>query len=39
MNSYLEPAGESSGLTLREEFERLAPAPRPAEHPTDDSGD
>ena len=39
MNSYLEPAGESSGLTLREEFERLAPATRPAERASDDSGD
>src|SRR5690349_15834506 len=39
MNSYLEPAGESSGLTLREEFERFAPVPRSAEHPSDDSGD
>lgn len=36
MNSYLEPAGESSGLTLREEFERLAPAPRPAGRTSDD---
>ena len=39
MNSYLEPAGESSGLTLREEFERLAPAPRPDERTSDDNGD
>jgi hypothetical protein len=39
MNSYLEPAGTSSGLTLREEFERLAPAPRPDERTSDDSGD
>ena len=39
MNSYLEPAGESSGLTLREEFERYAPAPRPAERTCDDNGD
>jgi len=39
MNSYLEPAGESTGLTLREEFERRAPAPRPAERTDDDSGD
>jgi len=39
MNSYLEPAGESSGLTLREHFERVAPTPRPAEHASDDDGE
>jgi len=39
MNSYLEPAGESSGLTLREEFERRAPVSRPAERTADDCGD
>jgi hypothetical protein len=39
MHSYLEPAGESGGLTLREEFERRAPAPVPAERTADDNGD
>ena len=39
MNSYLEPAGESSGLTLREHFERVAPTPRPAERSSDDDGE
>jgi hypothetical protein len=39
MHSYLEPAGESSGLTLREEFDRRSAATRPAERLTHDSGD
>ena len=39
MNSYLEPAGESSGLTLHEEFDRRSNATRPAERTTDHDGD
>ena len=39
MNSYLEPEAEPSGLTLREQFERVANATRPADRTTDDSGD
>jgi hypothetical protein len=39
MNSYLEPAGEPSGLTLREEFESASDGLHPPERTTDDSGD
>jgi len=39
MNSYLEPADEPSGLTLRELFERASDATRPADPTSDDSGD
>jgi hypothetical protein len=39
MNSYLEPANEPSGLTLREQFERDTTGTRPVDRTTDDSGD
>jgi hypothetical protein len=39
MNSYFEPVGEPSGLTLREHFRNVARLQRPAEPTTDDSGD
>lgn len=39
MNSYLEPANEPSGLTLREQFEDTAQRACPADSTTDDSGD
>jgi len=39
MNSYLEPADEPSGLTLREQFEGACDATNPADSTTDDSGD
>jgi len=39
MNSYLEPADEPSGLTLREQFEGATQASEPADSSTDDSGD
>jgi hypothetical protein len=39
MNSYLEPADEPSGLTLREVFENASDGSPPGGHTTDDSGD
>jgi hypothetical protein len=39
MNSYLEPADEPSGLTLREQFEGATDGTCPADSSTDDSGD
>jgi hypothetical protein len=39
MNSYLEPANEPSGLTLRELFERTSDRTRPGDPTSDDSGD
>ena len=36
MNSYLEPADEPSGLTLREVFNGMPEAISPSERPTDD---
>jgi hypothetical protein len=39
MNSYLEPANEPSGLTLRELFERTSDRTRPEDPTSDDSGD
>jgi hypothetical protein len=36
MHSYLEPADEPSGLTLREVFNGTPAAPPPSERPTDD---
>jgi len=39
MNSYLEPADEPSGLTLRELFERASDRTRPEDPTSDDSGD
>jgi hypothetical protein len=39
MNSYLEPADEPSGLTLRELFESTSNEPPPADRTCDDNGD
>jgi hypothetical protein len=39
MNSYLEPADEPSGLTLREQFESITDGTPPADRTCDDNGD
>jgi hypothetical protein len=39
MNSYLEPAGEPSGLTLRELFQRTSNGTRPEDRTADDCGE
>jgi len=39
MNSYLEPVGEPSGLTLREQFEGASNGADPAGRTSDDCGD